>query len=391
MARNNIEQVPEIEELEPESEGSPVAPEEAEQPLVEQFPPEKLAQARLRMRDLEETLGWETDKARLLKLRGEIRDLKALIRKYSRPTLTLIEGGRSDTRPKTVKEIDATLQELSAQHAELRKRFTQIHTDKAGAAVVAEQIDVVKREIAELKAKRSEIMGRIPKRGVTAESLARMGEEFQKKLAEEREIKQEGEKRRATIKRVANEPTVPPVLRKRLAARDVIAAKKDFFAAIDAVPAQPQDELATTEAEQEFFGATEEEAHERAEAFERYEGKLAPKQAVKEKRALEARAPKSAAEAQRNLIQAIDRLHEDFPDYIAFTGREYVAALTFPPEKAGFFKKIYNKLSGTRPLVAMYDAAIEQIPANVSPIRKFIEAQRAALPRPPSGGGVKVR
>lgn len=398
MPRNQTERVPEIEEIIPVETDSPAAvPDETERPLSEQFPPEKLASARDRLRDLEETVGWETDKTRLAKLHGEIRDLNALIRKYDRPTLRVIKGGDASDNARTIEvpefkpltavslaEINETIGELKTQRNGIMDRLGEAKT-KADKVAVKQQIEHINAEIKTLSDERAQRANR--RRTATAPpslrvvKTARLNESFKafvERDTEEKknELDQERQKTLSRLAKAKKPATVIPITQAKRA-----AAKHEPIIS---------DELVTSPAEQEFFGATEEEAHERAEAFERFEGKLTPKEAVKEKRAVEARAPKSDAEARRNLIQAIDRLHEDYPDYVTFTGREYIVALEAPPAKTGFFRKVLSKLSGEKPLAAVYDAAIEQIPANVSPIRKFIEAQKASLPRFPSIG-VKMR
>ncbi len=96
-----------------------------------------------------------------------------------------------------------------------------------------------------------------------------------------------------------------------------------------------------TEAEKKFFAASEKEAHARAEAIETMGPEMTIEEAVVEWEKIKQQSAKGEKESRREEEAFIDYLHEKYPNYIDFTGKQYSEART-KPKKVGFFKKLFN-------------------------------------------------
>lgn len=95
------------------------------------------------------------------------------------------------------------------------------------------------------------------------------------------------------------------------------------------------------EAEEKFFAASKKEAHERVEAIETMGPEMTVEEAVTEWEKIKQRSTKGEKESRKEEEAFIDFLHEKYPDYVDFTGKEYSDAKA-KPQKIGFFKKLFS-------------------------------------------------
>lgn len=94
------------------------------------------------------------------------------------------------------------------------------------------------------------------------------------------------------------------------------------------------------EAEEKFFSASKEQAHARAEAIETMGPEMSVEEAVAEWEKIKERSAKGDKESKKEEA-FIDYLHENYPDYVDFSGKEYSEAKA-KPQKVGFFKKLFS-------------------------------------------------
>lgn len=353
MPRNQSEArklAPEI----PEAEAPLTAPPSKEEPS---FSPEYVKSARTRLtelrRDFKEAENWGTGSETVAKLKQEIRELEQFIRKYGKTELRVIPGGAPEVRhkatraplevkprPLTVKEIDATIAELSEQSKNLGGQFSKALDTKGQSAIVKEQIELVNKELAELRARREEIINRTRReagsRGKpTKEIIQEMGRSFSES------------RRKATVDAEREE-------------RRIAAADQERHRTIRKLEVR-QSGLAETEAEAKFFAADDEEAALRSEGMRLLGSELSPEEAAREWTRMVREAPKSGMEARQNVIAFIDSLHKTFPEYVPFTGRDYFD-ITENPKKTGFWKRVFGLKSEAAIRQKKMEEALESVP-----------------------------
>lgn len=350
------------------AEARAIVPEENESltpsPETESAPPAKgveisktyIKDARARLEslktDLKEAEEWGTATDSIEKIKQEIGELETFVKRHGKPDLRVVRPEVAPAAPAptekrspipegaprklTVKEIDATLAELQEQAKNLGAQFSKSLDVKGQASVVKEQIALVNAEIADLKAQRATIIGRVKREsGTKGEPIARVTERMGKSFEQTREKKAVAEAREGLA----------------VAAQDEARGRHWRKAAATS------EGLAGSEAEAEFFAASDNEAHTRAEGMETLGEHLSPSEAAKEWQRMVTESSISDAETRQRTIAFIDRLHKRFPDFVNFTGADYTAALS-EPQKVGFFKKLF----GGQTRLKQMEQALESVP-----------------------------
>lgn len=125
-----------------------------------------------------------------------------------------------------------------------------------------------------------------------------------------------------------------------------------------------------SEAEKKFFSASEKEAHERAEAIEIMGPEMTVEEAVAEWEKIKASSSKGDRESRETEEAFIDFLHDKYPDYVDFSGKEYSEAKA-KPQKIGFFKRLFSFGNAKTRLEEM-EEALESVPNTGRLAGKFL-------------------